>query len=398
MFMNKKRAYVTLVSLVLAVVLMIFSHAFIEWLLWGTREGAIWITDGHIEVSKTDYRSKGVLDPFEYLINTPNFEEIKKLDSQILAIMPQLVANGVLNFNDRTVPFIGYGVDNSSYRREFSKRFREDYYKVMDLLKSNKNVVALGERLASGLGAKPGDKVSLLVQTVSGGMNAIEAEVVGSYSTPVAAMDAITLYLPLKVMQELVRTNKIHRWKIFLNETIETERVEKLINNYLIKNSMDQESVNWLETNEFYRKSVTLMKNQLFVLRLIMIIIMILGISNIFMMNVFDRTKEIGTLKALGFKNIKILKLFVMEGFSWGVLGAGIGIIIGILLCEIISIIGIPMPPPPGMDKSFVAELIWNREILVGVSRVTILSTLLASFWPAWEASRKKIVVALGYK
>jgi putative ABC transport system permease protein len=124
-------------------------------------------------------------------------------------------------------------------------------------------------------------------------------------------------------------------------------------------------------------------------------LIIILTISNTQTMSVMERTTEIGTSLAIGLRNFEILRLFLMEGVLIGITGGTIGIIIGFVLAEVISTIGIPMPPPPGMTRGFIGQILINSSLAIDAFLLALITTLIASVMPAWKASRMNIVDAL---
>ena len=89
------------------------------------------------------------------------------------------------------------------------------------------------------------------------------------------------------------------------------------------------------------------------------------------------------------------MQLFVSEGFIIGLIGGILGTVIGYTLAIIISHVGIPMPPAPGMDDGFVASIRVTWQIALSGFLVAIVSAVLASLYPAWKASRLNIVDAL---
>jgi putative ABC transport system permease protein len=128
---------------------------------------------------------------------------------------------------------------------------------------------------------------------------------------------------------------------------------------------------------------------------LIIGLIIVLSISNMLIMNVMERTGEIGTLLAIGLKRKKILQMFATEGFLLGLVGGLAGIAIGYALAELISSIGIPMPPPPGMEEGYTGEIRVTAGLLISAFLIASITTLLAGLYPAWKASRQQIVNAL---
>ena len=100
-------------------------------------------------------------------------------------------------------------------------------------------------------------------------------------------------------------------------------------------------------------------------------------------------------MMAMGFRGRRIMQLFVSEGFIIGLCGGIGGTAIGYSLAILISGIGIPMPPAPGMDEGFVASIRVTWQIALSSFLVAIVSAVLASLYPAWKASKLNIVDAL---
>ena len=188
-----------------------------------------------------------------------------------------------------------------------------------------------------------------------GGINAVECHVRGFFSTPTKAYDDVTLRLPLPLAQELLRASGAHRWLILLDDTAFTATLLEQLRQQLTGKPLHV--VPWYELADFYNKTVALFKKQVGVMKLIIAVIVVLGISNTLMMGVLERTAEIGTSMALGFKRKRILRLFLGEGLVLGLAGGAIGLLLGVALASVIPAVGIPMPPPPGMARGFTAEI-----------------------------------------
>ena len=112
-------------------------------------------------------------------------------------------------------------------------------------------------------------------------------------------------------------------------------------------------------------------------------------------MNVLERTGEIGTLLAIGFKRRSVLRQFAIEGLLLGLAGGIIGVGVGYALAEAISAIGIPMPPPPGMEEGYTGKIQATLAVLSKAFLLALVTTALAGLYPAWKASRLNIIDAL---
>ena len=114
-------------------------------------------------------------------------------------------------------------------------------------------------------------------------------------------------------------------------------------------------------------------------------------------MSIFERTREIGTIMAMGTKKNEVLSMFMLEGLAMGSLGGGIGVILGIISAKIISFFGIPMPPAPGSTIGYVATIGIFPEVIMFAFLFSVLTALAGSFYPSFKASRLNISEALRY-
>jgi putative ABC transport system permease protein len=182
---------------------------------------------------------------------------------------------------------------------------------------------------------------------------------------------------------------------VLLNDTDRTDDFLAQFRTRFPASADKLEFVPWYQQADFYNKTVALFTQQMNVLRLIIGFIIVLSISNMLVMNVLERTGEIGTLLAIGFKRKKILQLFAIEGLLLGLIGASLGLIIGYGLAELISAIGIPMPPPPGMEEGYTGRIRITPNVMVTAFLIAFITTALAGLYPAWKASRLPIINAL---
>lgn len=130
-------------------------------------------------------------------------------------------------------------------------------------------------------------------------------------------------------------------------------------------------------------------------LRILIGAIVVLSISNTLSMAVAERTSEIGTSMALGVRRTRILRLFLSEGVILGIAGGITGASLATVLGHLISEIGIPMPPPPGMTRGYVAQILISPGLALDGFALAFVTTLLASIVPAMRAARLNVVDAL---
>jgi putative ABC transport system permease protein len=135
---------------------------------------------------------------------------------------------------------------------------------------------------------------------------------------------------------------------------------------------------------------------------LIVILIAAIGILNLMLMAVFERTREMGVLAALGMKGRQIMGLFLLEGALIGVVGAVIGCTIGLVIVSIFGQVGLDFSFMSNADLGEVSALMGERiyttfsvpEVIGRGITVAVIAAL-AALYPAWHASRQEPADAL---
>jgi len=388
---QKRRSAVAISAVGFGVVALILAAGFIEWIYQAMREDTIHSHLGHAQIVRPGYLDSGMADPFAYLLPAAP-DELKTIESlpHVRTVAPRLAFSGLISHGEATISFVADGVDPE--KEELLSRTLL-ISKGEGLSSSDPQGIIVGDGLAANLGVTVGDRVVLLANTASGGINAVEAHVRGLFSTVTKAYDDSALRLPLPVARQLLRVTGAHRWLVLLDDTAHTESLVAELRQRLTDTKL--EVVAWHQLADFYNKTVALFSKQVGVMKLIIAIIIVLSISNTLMMSVMERTGEIGTSMALGYSRQAILRLFVSEAALLGLFGGLLGILVGVGLAHLISAIGIPMPPPPGMARGFTGEIHVTWRLTLDALCLAFGTTLLASIYPAWKASRMEIVDAL---
>ena len=390
---QRRRSAVGIAAVAFGVIALLEAGGFIEWAMTGMREGTIHSRLGHLQIVRQGYYESGFADPFEYLLpdNSPVFEKLQGMPG-VVVITPRLNFTGLVSIGDTTVSFIGEGMDP----------LKEEALNRSTLITAGKAMssddpagVVVGEGLAANLGVKVGDRIVLLANTGHGGINGSEGTVRGFFSTATKAYDDAALRLPLPMAQKLLRVSGSHVWAILLNETSATQSQAAAMAPLLAPQKL--QLVPWYELADFYNKTAALFAKQVAFMKLIIGLIIVMCISNTLTMSVMERTAEIGTAMALGIKRRNILQQFIAEGLVIGVIGCVVGVIGGIALAKLISAIGIPMSPPPGLTRKLVGEILLTPQIVADAAVLAIVTSTLAAIYPAFKGARMIIVDALRF-
>ena len=389
---ERKRTLISLAAIVVGVVGYLLAGGFVEWIFWAIRESAIDNGLGHVQISAKGFRDAGQADPhaFEIPAGGPQKAAIQDLPG-VAAVAMRLTVTGLASHDDITVPFAGEGVEP-----EIDRKISKDIVVDGDPLDTAapKGVI-LGRGLARALGVSRGDRIAFLASGAKGGLSGVEGVVRGVFSTGVKVYDDVAVRMPLPLAQQLARTAGVHLWVVGLDDTAHTDAIARAIAPIVAPSRMEVRT--WLELSDFYRKTVTLMSRQMLVVAVLIAVILVLGIANLLTMSTLERTGEIGTMLAMGTPRGSVLRMHFAEGVLLGGAGALVGVAIGAVLAIAISWIGIPMPPPPGRDTGYRAEIMLSAPVILNAVALAIISAAVAGAYPAWKASRMPIVDALRF-
>lgn len=388
---HRRRSAMAIGAVAFGTAAMLLASGFIEWIFQNFREYSIHSQLGHIQISR-DVDERGGSSNLQARVvpmDSPAVATAAR-DPSVELVAPRLSFNGFISAGDATLSFIGEGVDPDK-ERKLSVSVTTSAGQPLDA--GDPSGIMLGEGLAANLGVKPGDNVVLLVAPQSGSVNGVDAHVRGTFFSVTKAYDDSALRVPLPLAEHLLRVRGAQRWLVLLRNTDETRSVLESLRTGL--RGRDIRLTPWWELADFYNKTVNLFSKQLDVIKAVIAIIVVLSISNTMMMNVLERTREIGTSMALGTPRLKLLGQYLAEGLFLGLLGGAAGLLLGAGLAALLTAIGIPMPPPPGMRHGFTGGILVEPMLMLQALALAVAATLVASIYPAHKASRMAIVDAL---
>lgn len=409
-FRHRARTLITLSAISFGCISLIFAGGYFEDVFYKMRESYIAGQTGHIQIYKKGFFERGSAAPFDYLIDNP-WEIISLINGVggVKFVTARIEFSGLISTGETTVSFVGQGIEPAnetvvSYSGAAAAKPQKDKVLMTSgaLLESGEPLkvddthsVILGKGLASGIGAKPGDGLILVANTVGGSINALDVIMKGVFSTASKQFDDHFLRLPIATAKNLLHTQSVQSLVIMLDDTKNTQRVKEGLERAFTENNLPLEIKSWDELSDFYTKTVTLFNRLFFVLKIVIAIIVILSIFNTMNMAVMERTGEIGTIMALGARRRGVLKLFLYEGLALGVIGGILGLILGISATVLIAGIGIPMPPPPGATMEWLSEPKITMGVVVFAFILSLITSLISSLYPARKASRLEIAEAL---
>jgi len=254
--------------------------------------------------------------------------------------------------------------------------------------------VLVGRSFAEQLQLGPGDVITLTVTTVDGAFNASPLKIAGIYRFTSSQVESQQIYLPLQFGQLLLNTGGVDRLVVMLDALDATRPARARIQQALVEASLDLEVRTWDELSPFYGQ-LTGFFNALFgVVTLAVSVLVFFIILQVLTMSFLERTREVGTIRALGTKRGEVFRLFFAESLWLAILGSGTGVAFGVVLGLAFNAVGIEWLPPGTVEPAKLGiQLTMQTALLPFV--VSVIATVLSAIFPSIQSARLRVVDAL---
>jgi putative ABC transport system permease protein len=391
LFRHRGRTLATLASIVFGVAGLILSGGFVHDIFVQLAEALIHSQTGHLQVMRIGYFEGGTRFPERFRI-----DDRAAIESRIAAmpevsdVMGRIPFSGLLNNGRSDWAIVGEGVESDKEARLGS---HVRLVAGRQLRSTDEYGVSIGQGVAQALKLRPGDRATLVTNTAEGALNSLDVEVVGVFETFSKEFDARALRMSLPAAQELMSSKSINSLVVALKDTADTDAVARRITSLLRDKPLEVKS--WQTLNDFYDKTVALYERQFGVLQLIILAMVLLSVANSTNMTVWERLGEFGTMRALGNRRRTIIVLILVESVLLGIVGATLGVLVGVACALAISAVGIPMPPPPNANLGYTALIRLVPDVIVMAFGVGLFATVLATILPALRVSREPVADAL---
>jgi len=254
--------------------------------------------------------------------------------------------------------------------------------------------VVIGKGLARILNVHPGSALTLMSTTTTGSLNAIDVTVTGIVSSGIADIDKRLAMVDLSTAQELLVSDKVSFLSVYLDDLEHSDAVGA---EWRKRYAGQLEVRTWLEQALFYQ-SVKGLYNRIFgFLGVIVLVIVLFAITNTLSMAVLERTREIGTLRAMGTTPAEVTRLFSLEGLVLGGGGALLGMALAAGVAMALLVLGIQMPPPPGRTGGYQLVVAVSPVMYASAALAVTLLAALASFLVSRKAAHQSVVEALAH-
>ena len=388
---NRRRSILSALAVSIATTLLIFMASVVRGEFRGALQNGIRLQTGHLQVRADSYDENKVSLAWEDLVANPAqvTDQLKALP-QVLDATPRLIASGILSLGDNSRGVHVIGMDPAA---EANQIFRQGVIAGDFLEADDREGILIGKPLAERFSLKAGEQVNLLINTSNGDVDEQPFTVRGIYTTNVFPYDENTVFMPLAKAQTFAGAEN-HASLIFvlLKDQEQTEPVAAALT------SSTYQIVTWQDLNELSVQFEQFAGAYMVILYLIILGITATVVTNTLVMAVYERTREIGILSAIGMKGRRIMMAFLTEAALLATAGVIGGLLLGGLITAYVSNVGLTIPATQGVTGILIGDKIYpfiTASDVISLTLTAYVITLIASLYPATLAARMEPVEAL---
>ena len=390
MWRNWRRTLIATIAIVLGMILLIFMDAIIRGSDQAIYSNAVRLYGGNVQVHAPGFRDKSSrlpllpLEDADFVIANVNKEP------NVLSASKRINTGGLVSSREGSYPVSIVAIQPDS--EASVSLVAENISAGRFLTNDDSDNILIGQEMAHLLNVGVGDRITLVGKRKDESMRQRSMTVVGIFNLGLGDAEKGLVYINLPVAQTLYNLRDQETEVAITLQQIGQEaglisNLEPSLPNYEIDSFYDLRP----EISEVLAQKGAFTK----ALGFIVLLMASIGILNLMLMAVYERTREMGVLAALGMKGRQLMGLFLLEGMFIGVLGALIGCFVSWLLVSALARVGIDYSLAEGTGD--ITALIGNRlypsipiENIVFYGIAVVFIAALASLIPAWQASRNE--------
>lgn len=393
---HKRRTAIIVLAMSLSLSLMMFYDGLMNGFTDAIYGNAVKVLGGNIQVHAEGYRAEVGSTPLLPLTDAQRIVSAAEADSTVLAATQRIHTGGLVTNREGAFAVAITGIEPE---KELQVNLIGQYVtEGRNLVSGDTDNVLIGKGLADAMNVTVGDRITMVGRSQNKEMRQRTMTIVGVFDLGMADIEKQTVYISLTEAQALYELTAPTEVAIFLEHLGQEDEVIPTLQASLPGYEIESFQANYPDLASAIDSKSGVMN----VFSVIIIAIAGVGILNLLLMAVYERTREIGVLGAMGLKANQIALLFILEGTMIGLVGVMAGVILGLALNGYLMKVGMDFGSLT-QTASYMALIkdkvypTWGVEkLLMRASMVAIISAL-ASVIPAIEAGRREPAEALHF-
>lgn len=401
---NWRRTVIAVIAVALGLTLMLIFDGMLGGMNQSLYGNTVKLQGGHVQIHAPGFREKANRSPLLPLANPDELVLAAEAQPEVVAVAQRIRTGGMVSSRKRTMPVAIMGIEPERETRSVSL-VAENVARGRYLRSDDRDALLIGDALAERLEVTVGDRVTLVGRAPHEQMRRRTMSIVGIYDLGIKDVEEAMVYIALQEAQVLFDLRRqVTEIGIYLQkvgqETVVAERLKAALP------GMEVDA--WDTLDPTTRQLMEVEQQVMSAFGMVILLIAGIGILNLMLMAVFERTREIGILAAMGLKRWEAMALFLLEGVLIGLLGAAIGCLLGGTIVAYFGRVGLDwVALYGGADFGEVSEMMGlmgdrlyfrvGADVLAQRALTVALIAALASLYPAWQASRQEPAEALHY-
>lgn len=366
-FLKSTKGQTALIALGIGVGVSV--QIFIGSLIQGLQKSLIDKTVGNSsQITLSSDTSDRLISDYDSIVDNIKESDSRIKDVSVVSDSPALIKTDLKTYS---VLVRGMNIDDS-----------DEIYDLKDSIyegkvPSNKFETLVGKDLKEELNLNLNDKIDLI--TNSGDTKTLI--VTGFYDLKVASINKSWLITDLTSAKELFSTgDKITGIEMQVTDVFKADEIAAVIDSNI--NRSDIKVDNWKEQNASLLSGLNGQSISSYMIQVFVMVSVILGIASVLIITVVQKSKQIGILKAMGIKDSQSSLIFLFEGFLLGLMGAILGVALGLCLSFIFTKFAL------NPDGTPVVELYINYNFILISAVIALIASTLAALIPARGSSK----------
>jgi ABC-type lipoprotein release transport system permease subunit len=392
-----RRTLIVVLAISLTLTLMMWYDGLVGGFNEAIYGNAIRVMGGNIQIHAAGYAAEVNQLPLLPLANDQALVQAAQAQPQVISAARRINTGGMATTREGAfgVTIVGVEPDRELPVSLVAQKVSAGRY----LDAGDQDMVYIGQGLATAMGVTVGDRFTLAGRDTHQQMRNRTMTVAGIYDIGMPDVEKRTVYITLGEAQDLYGLDgQVTEIAISLKQIGE----EPAVMNALRPSLDGAEITSWQTSFPELEQVLATKGGAMNVFSIIMMVIVGIGILNLLLMAVYERTREIGILGALGLRPFQISILFVLEGTLMGLLGVAAGVVLGLLINGVLGRVGMDFSQFSSLT-SYTALIsgrvypTWGVDKLLQRALTVLIITTLAALYPAHEAAQREPAEALHY-
>ena len=393
---HRRRTVIIVLAMGLSLSMMMFYDGLMDGFNQAIAGNAVRVLGGNIQVHAAGYREKVDSNPLLPLTDDSAIVQAALAQPNVIAAARRIQTGGLISNHEGAFSMNIIGIEPKAEAPV--SLIAEHIVNGRYVDAADEDSILIGKGLADALAIKVGDRVTMVGSDIHKQNRQRTMTVIGIYDVGIPSIEKGTAYISLTEAQNLFNLPGPTEVQI----TLKKVGTESAVVAALAPALPGYEVESW-EKN--YPELGTAVNRKSFVMDIFSIIIVMIagiGILNLLMMAIFERTREIGLLGAMGLKPRQIATIFILEGTLIGFVGVLAGAAMGLAINLSLMQVGMDYGQFAGITDYMalisgrvyptlgVSKLLWRASVVLVIS-------MLAALVPAMLASRREPSEALHY-